>query len=274
MPVIAVLTLIVVFAQAPAHTHVPERTSSVNVTSAVDQEKAASEFNHRVAGIVLVLIGGLVIVGQYSQRLSFLRYAWPLLFVAMGLFLAAWSDAEIWPRGPLSWTWLIDHDTEARQHKIYAVLLLCMAAVEFLRARGKLRSRFLQTWSFPLLALVGAALLGFHVHSGTSGLPQGWNANQPAPQAMTGDQQQHHDHAHGSTTLAAETATHDHDMHHAMTPEATRIQRQHFWMMLTGIAVAIFKILADGRFFQSRVVLYLWPTFTAILGSLLILYRE
>lgn len=59
-----------------------------------------------------------------------------------------------------------------------------------------------------------------------------------------------------------------------MTPEMLRIQRQHLWMTIVGIAVASFKFLADGRFLRNRAVPYLWPAAMAVLGVLLLFYRE
>jgi hypothetical protein len=134
-----------------------QRTAGMLLTSTVsvavpDPNKPASELNHHLAGYALIAIGALVIAGYSSEKLRPLQLVWPFLFVAAGLFLAAWSDAEIWPRGNLSWRFLIHHDLEARQHKIYALLLILIGIIEYLRARAKL-SRFWRIWAFPLLAL-------------------------------------------------------------------------------------------------------------------------
>ena len=112
-------------------------TSAVSVAEQ-DPNKPASELNHHLAGYALIAIGALVIAGYSSEKLRPLQLVWPFLFVAAGLFLAAWSDAEIWPRGNLSWRFLIHHDPEARLHKIYALLLILIGIIEYLRARGKL----------------------------------------------------------------------------------------------------------------------------------------
>ena len=77
-------------------------TSTMSVT-AQDPDKPASELNHHLAGYALIAIGALVIAGYSSEKFRPLHLIWPFLFVAAGLFLAAWSDAEIWPRGNLSW---------------------------------------------------------------------------------------------------------------------------------------------------------------------------
>ena len=112
-----------------------------------DPNKPASELNHHLAGYALIAIGALVIAGYSSEKLRPLQLVWPLLFVAAGLFLAAWSDAEIWPRGNLSWRFLIHHDPEARLHKIYALLLRRGSSIHGFRVgrTGRRRPR-LNAW--------------------------------------------------------------------------------------------------------------------------------
>ena len=274
------------------------QTADLATPSAAEAaEKAASELNHQIAGFALIAIAALIIVGLSSHR-SRLRFVWPFLFIAMGLFLAAWSDAEIWPRGPLPWTWMISHDAEARQHKIYALLLIAMGLIEFLGARGQLTLRW-QRWSFPVLAVCGAALLTMHAHGGTSGLPPGWQPSQGVPasrpvgpivavlepvamQESAGEAQDaghgHHHHGQGmpvsSAAPEAAATPNGHQEHHQMTPEMLRVQRQHLWMVMVGIAVALFKFVADARFLRNRAVPYLWPAAMAVLGVLLLFYRE
>ena len=102
-------------------------------SASVDPNKAPSEFNHHLAGWALIGVGALVLASFLSPNLRALRYVWPSLFMLAGLFLALWSDSEIWPRGNLSWAWLVHHDWEAGQHKIYALLLIAIAVVEYLR---------------------------------------------------------------------------------------------------------------------------------------------
>lgn len=240
-------------------------------------EAAASELNHHIAGSFLIFTSVMIMASQLFEEFRPLRFVWPLLFIALGLFLAAWSDAELWPRGPLSWSWLIHHDAEARQHKIYAVLLLAIGVVEFFRARGKLGPT-LQRWALPVLAVVGAWLLTMHAHGGTSGLPAGWHPSkdvaQTAPldpdstQPMAASEAHHH---HGQNTpVSSDPRAHE----HTMTPTMRKIQREHFWMTVTGIVFALTKFLADSRSSFSRFMQLCWPTAMACLGVLLIMYRE
>lgn len=263
-----------------------------------DPNKPASELNHHLAGYALIAIGALVIAGYSSEKLRPLQLVWPLLFVAAGLFLAAWSDAEIWPRGNLSWRFLIYHDAEARLHKIYALLLMLIGIIEYLRARGKL-NRFWRTWAFPLLALVGAGLLLFHDHGQTSGassaearqyMVSGLAARaEDSPDSMPG---MHH-HASESdsprvddqvgTSTSAERgsnsmpALHAHSASahsHEMSEGMLRVERQHLWFAVIGLGVALFKFVSDSSLWRRSVALRLWPGFITLLGVLLVFYTE
>jgi hypothetical protein len=272
-------------------------TSTVPATEQ-DPNKPDSELNHHLAGYALIAIGALVIAGHSSEKLRPLQLVWPFLFVAAGLFLAAWSDAEIWPRGNLSWRFLIHHDFEARQHKIYALLLIAIGIVEYLRARGKL-SRFWRISAFPLLAVLGAVLLLFHDHGQTSGasspearhyLVSGAVATrtEESPDPMAG--MHHHESEADSPRVADQSGSamsmeqgHDMPGHDADNPSAhthvmsegmVRVEREHFWFTVVGLAVAFFKFMSDGALWRRSLTLRLWPGFIALLGVLLVLYTE
>ena len=318
----------------------------------MDPNRGPSEFNHHVAGYALIAVGGIVLSALHSSRLRAMRFVWPLLFLSAGIFLAVWSDAEIWPRGNLNWAWLLHHDREAGQHKIYAFLLIAVGCVEYLRARGWLRG-FWRVWSFPILAVIGAGLLLVHDHGHGGGghSPEaraylvnpaldcdgkpwpGGSPDSPAAKAeipsgpsqegmlfaqdmkMQPMDHQHMDHEHmghdsanmvsgagentpgstvpqsamsaGSTTGSGgfTTPTADPQMesmaggehHHLMTPAMMMVSREHFWFMIVGLAVALFKFISDADLWHGRLVrsaAYLWPSAIVGLGVLLTLYRE
>jgi hypothetical protein len=282
--------------------------------ASVDSNKAPSEFNHHVAGWALIGVGLLVVAGFLSPQLYPLRYVWPALFLLAGLFLALWSDAEIWPRGNLSWGWLLHHDQEARQHKIYAFLLFGMGIVEYLRARGTL-NRFWRTWAFPILAVVGACFLLVHDHTAASGasspeahaylvnpaldadgLPLVAHAAMAMPEMdhsmMDMDMSDSASMAQaGAAPADMEGGTMDHSAmpmensrtavdppstahHHHMTPSMLLVQHEHFWFMIVGLGIALFKLVSDGGFLRRRFVPYAWPGGMMLLGVLLVLYRE
>jgi hypothetical protein len=277
---------------------------SGSVSSApVDPNKAPSEFNHHIAGWALIGVGLLVLASFLSPNLRSLRYVWPALFLLAGLFLALWSDGEIWPRGNLNWAWLVHHDQEAGQHKIYALLLIAIAVVEFLRARGSL-NRFWGTWTFCILAIVGAALLLVHDHTAGSGAnsPEaraylvnpafGPDGKSPAPQAsdlVPGMGRSTMDMSHGDMSM--DHSGMDHSLmrtaddpalpntpssghHHHMTPSMLLVEREHFWFMIVGLGVALFKLISDGKFWRGRFVPYAWPSGMLLLGVLLVFYQE
>jgi putative copper resistance protein D len=137
-------------------------------------DKRESEFNHHLAGFFVVL-AGIFIFGQESlvKRWSVLRFAWPMCFLAAGLFLLIFSDTEIWPFGPQTPWYAITHNMEDLQHKLFALILLSLGYVEFERTRGRFKAVW-TAWFFPVVGMAGAILLLFHVHGG----------NMQAPNAM------------------------------------------------------------------------------------------
>ena len=270
--------------------------SSVIAVASVDPNKAPSEFNHHVAGWALIGVGSLVLVSILYPNFGGLRYFWPILFLLMGLFLALWSDAEIWPRGNMTWTWLLRHDHEAGQHKIYALLLMAIGFVEYLRAHVSL-NRFWRAWAFPSLAIAGAALLLIHDHTASGGAsspearaylvnpaldPDGNPLNAHTSDPMPGMDHSMMNMNHSMMALDDSNVDHSPTLtntpsdghHHHMTTSMLLVEREHFWFMIVGIGVALFKLVSDGEFWRRRFLPYVWPGGVMLLGVLLVLYRE
>lgn len=270
---------------------------AVNASSALaDPDKAASEMNHHIAGLILILIGTMVICGHRYKKVAFLQRLWPLLFIVAGVFLAVWSDREIWPRGDLSWIWLLQHDAEARQHKIYAILLIAIGTVEYLRARGRL-SRKWAPWAFPVLAIFGGVFLFFHDHGGShdsigNGQAGSFHMNSPGPQSAATVAQSsaivnehdsnHHQHggeagkplpAHNMEGHEAPSQPAPHHSH-AMTAAMLNIRREHMWFAAVGFCIALCKFLYDASPLHKRVSPYLWANSMILLGMLLVMYTE
>ena len=62
---------------------------------------------------------------------------------------------------------------------------------------------------------------------------------------------------------------------HHMTPSMLLVEREHFWFMIVGIGVALFKLISDGEsWHRRRFIPYVWPSGMVLLGVLLVLYRE
>src|SRR5260370_20557108 len=133
-------------------------------------DKKESEFNHHLAGFFVILAGIFIFAeGVLARRWSFLRFAWPACFLLSGLFLLVFSDTELWPFGPQSWWYGLNHNIEDMQHKTFAVMLLALGGIEVHLALGVLKSLW-AAWLFPVLASCGSVLLLFHaLHSGMDG---------------------------------------------------------------------------------------------------------
>lgn len=266
-------------------------SASSSALQPVDLNKAPSEFNHHIAGWALIGAGMLVLASQFSPRLKVFRYVLPVLFVAVGFFLAAWSDGEIWPRGNLNWLWLIHHDAEARQHKIYSLLLIALGVIEYFRMRGSLPKSW-RTWAFPALAVLGAGMLLVHDHTGGSGArapeaqaylvnpmldvdgaPRKPSTLESASPSMDESKPMKMDHSQMMMEPIANGRDHS-QHHHEMSASMLMVEREHFWFMVVGIGIALFKFISDGKLLRSRFVSYLWPACMTVLGCALVVYRE
>jgi putative copper resistance protein D len=143
----------------------PDQTQSQAAQQALQiQYKKESEFNHHLAGF-LVILAGLFLLGEDAlrQRWASIRFVWPACFLVCGLFLLGFSDTELWPFGPQSWWYGLSHNLEDLQHKTFAAILLTLGVLEIQRARGVLKSAW-AAWVFPVLALFGSVMLLFHEH--------------------------------------------------------------------------------------------------------------
>lgn len=254
----------------------------MSTASAIDPDKASSELNHHIAGLFLIAIGVSIIASERFQRISWLRWLAPLLFAMAGLFLLAWSDNEIWPRGALSWTWLLSHDAEARQHKLYGLLLLTIGAVQAMQLSPGKQRRSLKI-VFPILCAIGGASLVFHHHS-HEGISN--SVAQPAVEphstepyrldASNTPSHHHEDHRHAAGAAAAQAEFSDvagpHSHEHSGIPE--KIKNEHAWFAVVGFWIALFKLMYDYTRPTVGIRRYLWPNSVILLGFLLLLYTE
>lgn len=234
--------------------------------TAADAERQASELNHHIAGVILIAIGFSLILSERHKKLAWVRWVTPVLFIAAGLFLAAWSDDEIWPRGTLNWLWLLHHDAEARQHKLYALLLMLIGSVEGIQLLSPVRRPWLKA-VFPALCIIGGIGLLFHHHGDETSTSQ----LATAPFAASDTSHHHHTSANDSPAVAGPGSFH---AHHAMTGTAAKIQNQHIWFAIAGFCIALFKFLYDSTRPPARIFSYLWANSVIVLGLLLVLYTE
>jgi hypothetical protein len=178
---LAALALLCLLTAAPSwslqhdmHAHDASGMSSNENTSGVAEDPAAlaerlawkheSEMVHHLAGLA-VLLAGLFILAEEPLRKRWVnaRYAWPLCFLAAGVFLLVFSDTEIWPFGTQTPWYAITHNPEVLQHKAFALILLAIGLIEWQRAGGRFNGGW-SKWLFPVVGMAGAILLLFHVH--------------------------------------------------------------------------------------------------------------
>jgi len=124
-------------------------------------EKAWSEYNHHWAGVVVLSVGLLALLAQ-AGKISWARN-WPLLFLGLSVFLFLRSDPEVWPLGPNGF-WVTFSDPEVLMHRIFAALVIALAAFEWRVQTGRVASASVRL-VFPVLVAASGALLLTHSHS-------------------------------------------------------------------------------------------------------------
>jgi putative copper resistance protein D len=200
----------------------------------LEADKRFSEFNHRFAGVFILLIGLLAVFEpRLAARFGWVRYLWSFLFFAPGVYLLIWSDPESWPTGSQSLAYVVTQNMQVLQHKVFSLILLGLGVVEWVRVRRTVPSVWLSA-VFPTLAGLGALLLLFHPHASDVGM------------AM------------------------DAESHRAML----RIQQQHLGFAISGFGIAVSKAVSDVGRFRPRLMRNLFALCMVLLALLLITYSE
>ena len=126
-----------------------------------DADRAWSEFNHHVAGI-LVLTMGLLAVLHAATGARWARH-WPLVFMGLAVFMIFRNDPGSWPLGPEGfWEGMLV--ATVLQHRIFVLLVIAFGIFEWMVRTGRMPSRR-AALVFPLLCAVGGALLLTHSHA-------------------------------------------------------------------------------------------------------------
>ncbi len=127
-------------------------------------EAIYSQYTHRIAGGVLLLLAGLIAWETRRPR----PWPWSALssavWIVFGLYLIPTSDPESWPWGPQRFMEIFN-DPVVLQHKLLALIPITYGVIGLCRARGWLR-RPSWTYVIPVLAVLGGISLFFHFHEG------------------------------------------------------------------------------------------------------------
>jgi hypothetical protein len=127
-------------------------------------EAIYSQYTHRIAGMVLVLLALTIAWETRRPR------AWPwsalssAIWIVFGLYLIPTSDPESWPWGPGRFVDIVG-DPVVLQHKLLAMIPITFGVLGILRARGRVGRRG-WTSTIATLAVLGGASLFFHFHEG------------------------------------------------------------------------------------------------------------
>jgi copper resistance protein D len=125
------------------------------------QDIAWSEYNHHWAGLIVLIMGGLVLL-EKTGKAPWARH-WPLLLIVLAGFLFLRSEAEAWPTGALSLAESL-RDPEFIQHKSFMVLMTAFAAFEW-SVRNQVMRNGWAKYVFPLICALGGMMLLTHSHS-------------------------------------------------------------------------------------------------------------
>ncbi len=123
-----------------------------------------SRRNHMVAGWIVLCMGAMMCLQAIEVRKApWLRLAWTIPPMALGILIVVFSDRDAWPVGEMTFVQTLA-DEGAREHKFSGVLVLAMGLVEFLRLRGTLVHR---AWGLflPVLAITAGGILLGHDHT-------------------------------------------------------------------------------------------------------------
>lgn len=122
---------------------------------------AWSEYNHHIAGLIVLIMGILVIL-EKTGKAPWARH-WPLMLIVLAVILFTRSEAEGWPFGSLSLGESL-RDPEFIQHKAFMVLMFAFAGFEWSVRNNVLRNDWAK-YVFPLLSALGGMMLLTHSHS-------------------------------------------------------------------------------------------------------------
>ena len=125
-----------------------------------DADRGWSEYNHHIAGLFVLVMGVLAVLHRLGIRWA--RH-WPLVFLAMAVFLLIRNDPGSWPLGSQGfWEGMLY--AEVFQHRLFVLLVVGFGVFEWMVRTGRLASPRCAL-VFPILCVVGGGLLLTHSHA-------------------------------------------------------------------------------------------------------------
>ena len=120
-----------------------------------------SEYNHHWAGLIVLAMGLLAFLAR-AGKMPWAQN-WPLLLLALGVFVIYRADPENWPMGPNGF-WISFMDPEVLLHRVFAILIVAFGAFERkVQTNVVLRQR--ESLVFPAIVVLAGALLLTHSHN-------------------------------------------------------------------------------------------------------------
>jgi putative copper resistance protein D len=154
---------------SPATRHAFEKTAIADATLLqsdiahpnTDSDIAWSEYNHNWVGLMLLVMGMFAFLSR-TGKVPIARH-WPLIFLALAIFIFIRADPENWPLGPNGF-WESFDQIEVVQHRAAALMVVAFAVFEWRVQGNKTRSAVVPL-VFPAVCVVGGALLLTHTHA-------------------------------------------------------------------------------------------------------------
>jgi putative copper resistance protein D len=122
---------------------------------------AWSEYNHHWAGLVVLALG----IFAVAARSGYVPWArnWPLVFLALALFIFLRADPENWPLGPNGF-WESFLEAEVLQHRLFTLIIIAFAIFEW-RVQTRRAKSQKAALVFPAVCAIGGVILFTHSHA-------------------------------------------------------------------------------------------------------------
>ena len=123
-------------------------------------DMAWSEYNHNWSGVFVLAIGLLALLARVPGC-GAARH-WPMLFVALGIFVAIRADPESWPLGDVGFFEAF-REPGVVQHRLMTLLVMIFGIFEWRVRTGRLLNPS-AAYVFPVSNMLGGVMMLTHSH--------------------------------------------------------------------------------------------------------------